>query len=242
MIEIRHSNVNNKIDLQSEYNLIYKNTEFTLRDSFYLWILNLLKPEPGKLFLDISCGQGTLIKFAQKMGLISIGLDFSIEAIKKAAIISPQSRWIISDGEAIPLSDSCIDYVTNIGSIEHYQHPEEGIKEISRVLKSNGTACILLPNSFGLFGNIKNVLKTGQVFDDIQPLQRYNTPTGWFNMLTTNGLHPIKVYKYEREWPQTMKDLWWYLLNPQKIARLLITWIIPTNLANCLVYICKKIS
>jgi SAM-dependent methyltransferase len=181
-----------------------------------------------------------LVKCAQGKGLLSIGMDFAEEAVSLGLADSPQSGWAIADGELLPLRDVCVDYVTHIGSLEHYQNPEAGIREIARVLKPSGLACILLPNSYGLVGNIKHVWQTGQVFDDGQPLQRYNTRTGWQDMLAANGLLTIQTLKYERVWPRTWPDFRWYLTKPAKIVRLFFTWFVPTNLANCLVYLCRR--
>jgi SAM-dependent methyltransferase len=154
------------------------------------------------------------------------------EAIRKGFAQSPSSGWIVADGELLPLPDMCADYVTHIGSLEHYQDPEAGIREITRVLKPSGVACVLLPNLFGLFGNILYVWKNGHVFDDGQPLQRYDTKGGWKDMLVTNGLVPFHIVRYESEFPRTWQDLAWYLLRPNKLARFRLrvsfrlTWLI----------------
>jgi SAM-dependent methyltransferase len=240
MIEIRHLKINDTKDTRIAYNSLYRDSGILLRDSFYLWLISLLKPEPSRLLLDVSCGQGRLVKFAKKKGLEAVGIDFAEEALYKGKIESPQSGWVVADGEHLPFQTSCADYVTHIGSLEHYLHPEEGIREVARVLKPSGIACVLLPNTYGLFGNIKHALLTGDVFDDGQPLQRYNTRRGWQVMLEANGLTVFKTYKYEREWPRTVVDLIWYLTKPIKFARVLVAQFLPTNLANCIVYMCKK--
>jgi SAM-dependent methyltransferase len=227
-------------DTRAAYNQLYQDTGILLRNSFYLWLLDLLNPEPGQLLLDVSCGQGRLVKFAQEKGLLAMGMDFAEEAVYKGLVDAPQSGWAVADGERLPLREACVDYVTHIGSLEHYQNPEAGMSEIARVLKSSGTACVLLPNSYGLFGNIKHVWQTGHVFDDGQPLQRYNTRGGWHDMLAANGLKAFRTYKYEREWPRTLADIGWYLTKPAKVARLFVSWLVPTNLANCLVYLCRR--
>ena len=59
-------------------------------------------------------------------------------------------------------------------------------------------------------------------------------------MLMANGLKTFRTHKYEREWPRTWADLGWYLTKPAKIARLFVAWFVPTNLANCLVYLCRR--
>lgn len=240
MIEIRHQSMSNTAATQAAYNQIYRGEGILLRDSFYLWLISLLKPRPGRLLLDISCGQGRLVKFAQEQGLKATGMDFAEEAVRRAVGQSPQSGWAVADGERLPLSEACVDYVTHIGSLEHYQKPETGMREIARVLKPSGIACIFLPNSFGLLGNIKYAWKTGEIFDDGQPLQRYNTRGGWHQMLTANGLKPFRTLKYEREWPRTWHDLRWYLARPTKLARLFVAGLVPLNLANFLVYLCQS--
>jgi SAM-dependent methyltransferase len=240
MIEIRHDNMDTTAATQEAYNKIYRKEGILLRDSFYLWLISLLHAQPRQLLLDISCGQGRLVRFAQQQGLRAIGMDFAFEAVNKGRACSLESGWTVADGERLPLSDVCIDYVTHIGSLEHYQNPDAGIREIARVLKPSGSAIVLLPNTFGLLGNIKYVWQTGEVFDDGQPLQRYNTRYGWHHMLVKNGLTPFCILKYEREWPRTRADLTWYLVRPSKIVRLFAAFFIPLNLANFLVYICHR--
>lgn len=236
MIEIRH----NIKDSRKEYDQIYQSTNFKLQDSFYLWILEVLKPSKGKILLDISCGEGSIINFAYKKSVTGIGIDFSLPAIIKAYKSSPKSQWIVGDGECIPLKSSSVDYITHIGSLEHYNYPEKGIAELYRVLKPKGKALILLPNTYGLFGNIIYVLKTGNVFDDKQPIQRYNTLKGWQIMIESSGLRIEKILKYEREIPRTIRDLVWTLIHPTKILRILLSPLIPLPLANCFIYVCSK--
>ncbi len=240
MQEIRHAHMDSTAETQERYNEIYSAEGILLRDSFYLWLISLLKPEPGKTLLDISCGIGRLVKFAQERGLRAIGMDFAEDAVRIGIREeSPASGWAVSDGERLPVKTGSVDYVTHIGSLEHYQDPDAGIREIHRILKPNGVACILLPNAYGLFGNIKHVAQTGEIFDDGQPLQRYNTRQGWQKMIAAGGLETVRTLKYEREWPRTTADLGWYLRSPAKVARLFVSVFVPVNLANCIVYLCQ---
>lgn len=240
MIEIRHEHMDSTSDTQKKYNEIFRDEGLQQRDSFYLWLIGLLDPEPGSLLLDISCGGGKLVIFAKKKGIKAIGTDFAWEAVHNGRTENPDAGWVVGDGELLPFASASVDYVMHIGSLEHYQTPIKGLHEIARVLKPTGKACILLPNTYGLFGNIKHVMQTGQVFDDGQPLQRYNTRQGWHEMMVKSGLRPLKTLKYEREWPRTLPDLWWYLKSPMKLSRLFVSWFVPLNLANCLVYLCDN--
>lgn len=242
MIEIRHPKMETSTDTKLAYDELYNSGEIELSDSYYLWILNLLKPQENKLLLDISCGRGRLVYFASKLNIKAIGVDFSSEAVKIGKLMDPNSYWVVSDGEQIGLKNDAVDYITHIGNLEHYQNPKSGIQEVCRLLKPGGIACILLPNGFSLLGNIKHVAQTGEVFDDGQPLQRYNTRIGWENLLKSNGLKIIETYRYEHYIPKTKKDWIKHLQKPSRILRFIFAWLVPFNLSNCFVYICSKDS
>ncbi len=240
MLEIRHTGMDNTPATQHGYNQLYSSVGIHQMDSFYLWLVSLLKAPRGSMLLDISCGEGRLISLAHLHGLRAVGVDFAASAIRQARAQDAHPDWVIGDGEQLPILRDSYDFVTHIGSLEHYQDPMAGILEISRVLRPGGIACILLPNSYGLLGNITHVFKTGDIFDDGQPLQRYNTRRGWQKMLETSGLKPFKVIRYELPWPRTFPDMLWYLGHPLKLFHLILSVLVPLNLANCLVYLCRR--
>lgn len=240
MIEIRHNQMLTTKDTRSAYNEIYQQKGILLKDSFYLWILDLLQPKPERLLVDISCGQGRLVHLAQQKGLQAMGIDFSYQGVWVGKQGGKNAGWVVSDGEAISIRSACADYITHIGSLEHYQRPEAGIREIARLLKPSGIAAIYLPNGYSLLGNIKYVARTGFVFDDGQPLQRYNTQGGWKDLIETNGLVVTKVIRHEYTIPRTRKDILFHIRHPKKILRILISWMIPFNLSHAFVYLCQS--
>ena len=242
MIEIRHDRIVTPEDEIRAYDCIYQEAGIRHLDSFYLWLLSLLDPRPGQTLLDVSTGEGSLVHFAKQGGLQAFGLDFSYVALRKGREDFDLDTICVSNAEQLPIPDGSFDLITNIGSIEHYFDPDTAIQEMSRVLRPTGVACVLVPNTFSLFGNVQHVWQTGDVFDDGQPLQRYNTRVGWHELLTENGLRPFRTLKYEREWPRTLQDCLWYLARPTKLLKLLISPMIPTNLANSIVYLCRAVT
>jgi SAM-dependent methyltransferase len=242
MIEIRHDYIHTPADEIKAYDRIYGTAGIRQLDSFYLWILSLLDAHASQTLLDVSSGEGSLVHFALERGLRAYGIDFSPIALRTGIDDYDLTSTWVSNAERLSIADRSFDFVTNIGSIEHYFEPGAAVREMSRVLKPNGVACILVPNTFSLFGNVKHVCQVGDVFDDGQPLQRYNTRLGWNRLLVTNGLEPYRVLKYEREWPRTLKDCLWYVRRPTKALRLLITPLIPVNLANSIVYLCHPLD
>ena len=240
MIEIRHSRMDSTRATREAYDACYAARGIAHRDSFYLWLIGLLNPQPGKRLLDISCGEGQLVVLAQRRGLRAYGLDFSEVAVRKGAARATPSSFIVGDGERLPLAANSFDYVTHIGSLEHYLNPLAGAAEIARVLKTGGRACVLLPNAFGLLG-IRHVWSHGEVYDDGQPLQRYATRRTWQRLLESGGLRVERVVGYcGVAFPRTSADARWLLARPMKIARLLALAMVPLHLANHFVFLCSK--
>jgi SAM-dependent methyltransferase len=240
MIEIRHKAVHDGATIRNAYDSFYQDHSLRMRDSFYLWLLELIQPQPGDLLVDVACGNGRLTELAAQRDVAAIGLDLSYAGIAEAARATPQAGWVVSDGIQIPIPDACADFVTCIGSLEHYDRPTAGVAEIARILKPMGRACILLPNAFGLLGNIRHVAATGEVFDDLQPLQRYATRATWDAMLTHGGLTIERLVPWgEVNYPRTDVDRRWMLRRPQKALRAGLAAITPVNLANHFVYICR---
>lgn len=240
MIEIWHPQIRGAGESQRAYDDIYGDEGIQLLDSFYLWLLSLVNPRPGSRLLDVSCGQGALVGFARQTGVEAYGLDFSSAAIRRARTIIGRASFTVGDGTRLPFPVESFDYVTCIGSLEHFADPLAGMAEIRRTLRGDGLACILLPNTFSLLGNVDYARKYGDAFDDGQPIQRYNTQAGWARMLAQSGLNVQRVVKYEITWPRTRADWGWYLRRPRKIAHLLAGLAVPLNLANCHVFLCAR--
>jgi ubiquinone/menaquinone biosynthesis C-methylase UbiE len=242
MVEIRRESIDSPVDSVRDYDELHTEGRLVQRDSFYWWLLGLLSPRPGQLLLDVSCGQGALVRFATEVGLLSAGLDLSDAAVAEAAQQSPSALVSLADAERLPFGDNTFDHVTNIGSVEHYFDPPRAVGEMARVLRPDGLGLVLLPNTFGLLGNIIHVMRTGDVFDDGQPLQRYGTNAQWQRLLEQNGLRVARVVKYERARPRTWGDLKWYLRRPWRFGRVLAAPLIPRNLTSFLVYLCEKVN
>ncbi|PDV98850.1 class I SAM-dependent methyltransferase [Candidatus Chloroploca asiatica] len=238
-IEIRHTPT--EVAEQAAYDTIYRDRGLHQRDSLYLWFLDLVRrasPPPGRL-LDVSCGEGDFLRFAQRAGYEGMGIDFSVAALHQ---LDPRGGAAIplaaSNAQRLPFADHAFDLVTNIGSLEHYFAPEEGVREMARVLRPGGTAVVLLPNAFGLFGNIWHVLRHGEVFDDGQPLQRYASRGSWQRLLADHGLRTQRVVVLERPLPRTNADWQWMLRRPHTFVRSIIAPLVPINLGDLLVFVC----
>lgn len=227
--------------LKTNYNKLYSEHNLSQIESFYIWFFNKLgKPKKGKL-LDIACGEGEFLNVCSTKGIKTFGIDISYIAVSNAKNKKENKvEFNVSTGENLPFKDKSFNYVTNIGSLEHFENLVEGVKEMNRVLTSEGRAYILVPNTFSLTTNILNVVKYGEVSIDDQPTQRYGSRKDWENLIEQGGFKIEKVIKYERPFPKTIQDLVYFIKHPKETIRLIVSPLIPINLCWCFLFVCKK--
>lgn len=202
-------------------------------------MIDLLDVGAGAL-LDVACGLGYLLDMAEERGATAYGLDISRVAIGYSKDENPARRAVVGNGERLPWPTDSFDYVTCLGSLEHFIRPEEGVQEIARVLKPTGEAAIVLPNSHHLMA-IYNVYKTGGILPELQDFERFATRVEWQALLEENGLLVQSIHKYNVGFSRRFKkgrQGFWYFYNI--LFRLFGgTWI-PTNLSFALTYVCKN--
>ncbi len=240
MIEFRTTRAQPSVSPEDSvaYDRIYASEPIRQIDSFYDWLLRLVHPSSGQSLLDVSCGIGRLVRIARSEKLRAVGVDFSSVAIAAARLATPEADFVVGDAERLPFEDRSFDLVMNIGSLEHYQNPEQSVREMARVLRTGGKAVVLVPNTFAI-QHVLYAWRHGRIFDDGQPLQRYGTYADWRGILQQNGLHVVQTVKYQRVWPRRYVDGLWYLRHPTKLLQVVLTPLLPLHAAACFVFICE---
>ena len=202
-------------------------------------MLDLMDVKSGML-LDVACGLGYLLDFARQRGAKAFGVDLVHLPLLKALQENPERILIEGNGETLPYADETFDYITCLGSLEHFIHPDLGVREIARTLKKTGKAAINLPNSHHIQA-IYNVYKTGGILPDLQDYERFGTRVEWQDFLENNGLIVESVHKFNVGFSRKFKksrEGFWYLFNI--LYRLFGDRWIPTNLSFSLTFICTK--
>jgi ubiquinone/menaquinone biosynthesis C-methylase UbiE len=227
-------------ELQNSYNRLYKQWMGEHRNLIQTKLLVDLAGVKSGYLLDVACGLGYLLDIAEQQGATTFGLDISCVALHKAKAKKPALKVMEGNGEFLPFADDTFDYVTCLGSLEHFIHPDFGAQEIARVLKLSGTAAIMLPNSHNLLA-IYNVYKTGGILPELQDFERFGTRVEWQAFLERNGLQVDSVHKFNTGFSRYFKkgrELFWYFYNI--LYRILGDVWIPLNLSFNLAFVCKK--
>lgn len=115
------------------------------------------------VFLEIGTGCGVTSRFARKLGLRSISVDWpvtggylSIENVRKAGV---EGYYVEVGREPIPVQADSMDCVLFADVIEHLVHsPKPVLAEIHRILKPGGVCIATTPNAVRLTVRLKVAL------------------------------------------------------------------------------------
>lgn len=190
----------------------------------------------GLKILDIACGVGNFLKEAQEKEMKISGIDISREALSKAEKkLEVKIDW--GKSERLPYKSNSFDFVTCIGSLEHFNNPRRALEEANRVLKSDGIIYFHVPNlmfiGFILMALFKGAMPSegGQEFSE-----NYYTYLGWKELLEKCGnFKIIKSGPYNemfaaRKVNKLIRFLW----------QVLIKHFVPFNLSYAFNFYCKK--
>lgn len=105
----------------------------------------LRRVPPGAYCLEIGCGRGAgarlILETFEPRCVDAFDIDPAMVhlAVRKRPPQAPDRlRLLIADAQHLPYPDGCLDAVFNFGIIHHLEDWDQGIREIARVLKSNG--------------------------------------------------------------------------------------------------------
>lgn len=213
-------------DVIADYNKSFQDKKFGGPGSIHGWILDLLDVKPGRTLLDIGCGQGLLLREADKRGLKTWGIDIAGEACDISRINSPNSEIICGNAQILPWQGDFFDYITNIGSLEHFLDPESSLIHMRRTLKQDGRAALMLPNLYYYRYLLDRFFK-GKEPTSYQLIERFAKRKVWQDLLERNGFKITRIHKYNK-------------LNRSKLMVWIRNVLIPLDFSHHFVFILSK--
>lgn len=123
-----------------KYNQIGKGYNQTRKADPYIAnrMAQLLEPNRIGTYLDIGCGTGNYTDFIQKIGIKLIGIDPSIEMLRKAETKNRHVHWKLGTAEKTGLKDATVDGIMGTLTMHHWTNHKNAFIELNRVLKPGG--------------------------------------------------------------------------------------------------------
>ncbi len=113
-----------------------------------------LVPPPGRLTLDIGCGEGRLSRDLTSLGHVVVGVDRSLVMLEHARAADPSIDVVEADAAALPFGDGFADLAIAFMSLQDVEDFRGPIREAARVLEPGGRFCLAIVhplNSAGEF-------------------------------------------------------------------------------------------
>ena len=113
-------------------------------DPIRVTALALVDPQKGERVLDLGCGRGELCCAVAESGAVSIGVDFSRDALVMARETAQQLgrkvALVRARAEALPFKAGAINTVLATDIVEHLPEPDlrSAVAEVHRTLKRGG--------------------------------------------------------------------------------------------------------
>jgi SAM-dependent methyltransferase len=108
------------------------------RDAFF----DAIVPAPGRLTLEVGCGEGRVTRDLVQRGHQVVGLDVSETLVASAATASPFGVYVLGDAAALPFADASFDLVVAYNSLMDVDDMPATVLEASRVLEPGGRLCV----------------------------------------------------------------------------------------------------
>ena len=115
-------------------------------------LLGLLPP-PGRLTVDVGCGEGRLPRILRERGHTVVGVEGS-PTLAAAALGHGDGCYVAADAARLPLRGGCADLVVAYMSFQDVDDVAGAIGEAARVLEPGGRFCFAIVhpiNSAGAF-------------------------------------------------------------------------------------------
>ena len=148
---------------------------------------DLFARQKGKSVLEIGCGTGAASVLFARAGARVTAIDLTQAAVDMTLAHTEGLGVAVErmDAEHLAFPDQSFDYVFSWGVLHHSSAPEKAFAEVARVLKTGGSALIMVYNRWSARYWIKGLLRLffkGDIFrgETMDSVQRFHTD-GYFH-------------------------------------------------------------
>jgi SAM-dependent methyltransferase len=118
------------------------------REEFHIPLVAEFGGHAGQRVLEVACGLGTDGRQFARGGARYVGCDLSLASLALArrgfAHFDLPGGFSGADAERLPFADESVDVVYSHGALHHTPDTAQAVQEVHRVLRTGGTAIIML--------------------------------------------------------------------------------------------------
>lgn len=155
-----------------------------------------LLPEPGRLTLDVGCGEGRLGRLLRERGHRVVAVDGS-RALARMAHRSGGQSVVVGDVSDLPVAEACADTAVAFMSLQDMPDLDRAVAEVARALRPGGSFCIAIAHPLRSAGGFQTKAADSAFqldsYFDARPWPWSTRHTGM--RLTLPGVHrPLEAY------------------------------------------------
>ena len=121
-------------------------------------------PPPGRLTVELGCGEGRVCRDLQRLGHRTLGVELSATLFRAAREADPAGEYLHADAAALPLENGVANLVVAFNSLIDMEDMTGAIREAARILEPGGRFCICVPHPFLNGGEWVDANDPGSVF------------------------------------------------------------------------------
>jgi SAM-dependent methyltransferase len=163
------------------------------RDQFF----DLL-PGPGKLTVDVGCGEGRVARDLLARGHKVVAFDGSPALVAAARDFTPSVAAEVADACALPLPDACADLVVAFMVLHDLEDLDGAVREIARVLEPGGRLCMAIVHPMSSAGRFEGEGANAAFRIDADYLTRFDysdrVERDGLTMVFHSRHHPLSDY------------------------------------------------
>jgi ubiquinone/menaquinone biosynthesis C-methylase UbiE len=115
-----------------------------------------LVPPPGRLTIDVGCGEGRVTRDLRAIGHRVVGVDSAPSMVAAAREADPEGDYIEADAVELPFEDESADLVVSFMALMDMDDMPAVVGEIGRVLETGGRLVAAVVNPVNTAGRFQD--------------------------------------------------------------------------------------
>jgi SAM-dependent methyltransferase len=115
-----------------------------------------LLPPPGRLTVDVGCGEGRLARDLKALGHTVLAVDRSPTMVRHAREADPELNVREADAATLPVADGQADLVLAFMSLMNTDDLDAAVREAARVLEPGGRYCLAITHPINTAGGFES--------------------------------------------------------------------------------------